>query len=374
MAHRIQDNMISWKGEKPWHGLGTQVNPDASGLDMLRSAKMDWIVQRRVLAMRGLLPNGEVDRSTMLTAELDAYRAIVRADTNEVFQIATKRYKPVQNAEIVEFFKAFCDAGHARIETVGAIDGGRKVWCLAKLNHGGDSDKMIGGVDEAKGYILLATSHDGSLRTIAKTTGVYVVCWNTLSAAVFDEKGRPTGEFMLKHSAKFDNAAKQRAMSLLGMATEGLQAQYEAAEVLSKVRVDDKGRAEFVRTLLGDDNADKGLLDEVVTSHESTGVLDRILNASETPADQDREFQRLGKALIDAMLDSPGANLPSRRHTLWGAVNGVTWHVDHDRGRTTDSTLKGAWFGDGDRMKRDALKIGLQMAGVSVPGVNARMS
>jgi len=53
MAHRIQNNMMTWKSEKPWHGLGVQVDENATGAEMLIAAKLNWTVQRRSLAMRG---------------------------------------------------------------------------------------------------------------------------------------------------------------------------------------------------------------------------------------------------------------------------------------------------------------------------------
>lgn len=52
MAHMIENNMMSYKGERPWHGLGVEVAPGTTGDEMLVAAKLDWLVQRRSLAMR----------------------------------------------------------------------------------------------------------------------------------------------------------------------------------------------------------------------------------------------------------------------------------------------------------------------------------
>lgn len=358
MAHRLFNNMMTWKSDKPWHGLGVQVPENATGDEMLIAAKLNWHVQRRMLAMRG------ADATTLLTDPLKDFRAIVRQDTDEVFQIATERYHPLQNQEIVDFFRHYCDAGHARMETVGAIDGGRKIWALAKLNGGGSSDATIGGVEQSKGYLLMATSHDGSLRTIGKATNVYVVCWNTLSAAIGD---KATPEFKMKHSRKWTPQVAEEARRTMGMAVEQIQRTNEIAETLSRVSIDARGQVEFIKTLLPEDgkaNKTSNAMDAAAldgyTSLDSIG-LSTVANRFGEPED----LGRLGKAILDAMLNSPGSDLSSRKNTLWGAVNGVTYHVDHERGRSDDTRLAAAWFGQGDQLKSNAVKVAVQMAGVN---------
>ncbi len=174
MSHQIENNMLAYKGQMPWHGLGFNVDENATGEGMLRTAGLDWTVQRRAIAMRPRDGNREI----MLTSQLEDYRAIVRSDNDTVFQVASNRYKPVQNREIVDFFRDYCEAGHARMETVGALRNGAVVWALARLN-GGSGTTLAGG-DELRGYMLLATSNDGSMQTICQPTQTRVVCWNTL--------------------------------------------------------------------------------------------------------------------------------------------------------------------------------------------------
>ena len=200
MAHMIENNMMAYAGQTPWHGLGFNVPEGTTGADMLKIAGLDWKVQRRNLAMRDAVGS----QSHMLTSPLASFKAIVRSDTDHVFQVASDRYQPLQNAAVVAFFREYCEAGHAKMETVGGLRDGAVVWALARLNGGstaviGDASSALGG-DELRGYMLLATSHDGSLRTIGKPTQVRVVCHNTLTAAIGT---RDKGTFTMKHSAKF---------------------------------------------------------------------------------------------------------------------------------------------------------------------------
>lgn len=325
MAHEIENNEIAFKNEVPWHGLGVRVNPDATGIEMLQAAGLDWTVQRRALAMRP-----SKDSKELITAELDGFRAIVRSDNNVVFQVAKARYNPVQNAEIIDVFREYCEAGHASMETVGAIKGGCIVWALAKLN--GVTSTTIAGDDKLTGYLLLATSHDGTVRTIGKATQVRVVCNNTLTAAM--EDGKAT--FSLKHSAKWTSAMKEQAKSQMGMAIEAIQRTNENAVILSQVSINDADWLTFMGKLMNDPDA--------VTDPKT------------------HQLTRLAQDIQSATVSSPGSFLRSAKGTLWGAVNGVTYFADHQRGRSADSRLASAWFGESESLKTRAMEVALEMA------------
>ena len=376
MAHMIENNMMAYVGAKPWHGLGFEVPIGATGQQMLEIAGLNWLVQRRAIAMRSVNADGTVDRTTMLTAELDSYRAIVRADTNQVFQVASDRYHPVQNAEIVDFFREYCEAGHASIETLGGLRNGAVVWALAKLNGG--STATLAGVDELRGYMLLATSHDGSLLTIGKPTQTRVVCWNTLSASLGLHGGKlgkvGDKEFRMRHTRKFGPSERENAQKTMGMAIEQVQATNELAGKLSTVKIDERGRTEFVNRLLGT-NAGAAIQTTVKVAQPDNGIsiLDSIIlnthieaiHAKSTPGETE-EFNRVGKAIIDAIVSSPGANLSTAKDTLWGAVNGVTYYADHAaKTRSDGNRMFSSWFGPNETLKRDAVTIAASMAGIA---------
>ena len=342
MAHMIEDEMISWKGERPWHGLGVEVPAYATGAEMLKLAKMDWTVEQRSIAMFS------GDSRKLLRDPLAGFKAIVRTDTDAVFQVATPKYEPFQNAEVVDFFREYCEAGHATMETVGALRGGAVVWALAKLTGGdfdlGDRFDAEDTDDKLKGYMLLATSHDGSLRTIGRATQVRVVCWNTLSAALrgvagSDKRGaRPVdGTFQMMHTRKMTPAVAAEARRVMGLAAEQVERANSLANQLAAVTVDEKGWMEFMSKLLGENN---------VLSPKTAAL------------------SPMASGIKDATLFSPGAWLPTAKGTLWGAVNGVTYYADHQRGRAQDTRLFSAWFGDSDRLKRSAVSAALELAGI----------
>ena len=365
MAHLIKNGMISFNAETPWHGLGTRVSQGATPEEMLSAAKMDWEVEMRSLAVSCTVDG----RNAWCHQPMSGFKAVMRADTNEVFAVPTKRYKTVQNIEVARFFHDYADAASCELQVVGALEGGRKVWALAKVNadytvsvDGDESDKQLG-------YVMLATSHDGSLRTIAMGTAIYVVCWNTMSAALsrvsgknfrFGKTDASKAFFSLKHTSKFTHEAKQQAARTVGLVKEQLEQTSTMANLFASVSLDDKGRIEFVRRLIGGES----YLEQVINDVErSASLLDAIVD--EHDAKKMPEDTRLGKAIIESILTSPGNHLPSRKDTLWGAVNGVTYYADFERGRNQDSTLSGAWFGQGAQLKERAVNVAYDLAGVS---------
>lgn len=363
---------MAYVGQTPWHGKGFDMTEEymqeqlAEGKTpteiWLEVSRLNWKVERRMLAMRPS-PNFVVGGDkVMLTDPLSAFRAIVRADTDEVFQIATNRYHPLQNYQIVDFFGEYCAAGNATMETLGQIAG--KIWALAKLN----GEAEIGKGDKVQGYMMLASSHDGTLGTIGKPTQVRIVCNNTLRAALGGKKS--VYEFRLKHSAKWTVKRAAEAKRVMGIAMEQVEQTNAVCRDLSKVTIDEKGREEYVTRLLKGES----LLEQVAVNTMgtgSTGLLDAIIDGDNGNTHTDQEngkdgLKRLGKAILEAIIESPGSDLPGARGTLWGAVNGVTYYVDHVRGRNQDSRLNAAWFGAGDGLKTQAVRVAVDMAGLQV--------
>jgi hypothetical protein len=58
---------------------------------------------------------------------------------------------------------------------------------------------------------------------------------------------------------------------------------------------------------------------------------------------------------IESLFKSaPGQDLATAQNTLWGAVNAVTYYVDHARSGSTAERLDDSWFGAGSALKDKA--------------------
>ena len=51
--------------------------------------------------------------------------------------------------------------------------------------------------------------------------------------------------------------------------------------------------------------------------------------------------------------------------TLWGALNAVTYYVDHVRAQKTGDRLDSAWFGSGNLLKEKAWELALEVSSVA---------
>ena len=104
--------------EKPWHGLGVVVEEAPSSEEALRLAGLDWRVVQKSLYTNSRL--------------VDGYKANVRESDNTVLGVVTDRYKVVQNTEAFAFTDNLLGEG-VKYETAGSLQGGKKVWILARL-------------------------------------------------------------------------------------------------------------------------------------------------------------------------------------------------------------------------------------------------
>ena len=155
--------------ETPWHGLGRIVMEAPASREALELAGLDWQVESRNIYSG----NGAV---------ISGYRANVRSTDDAVLGVVSDRYRIVQNEEAFQFTDDLLGEG-VTYETAGSLQGGKKVWMLAKL-----PEKYIIAGDEVTPYLVFFNSHDGSSGVKVAMTPVRVVCQNTLNLALSTAK------------------------------------------------------------------------------------------------------------------------------------------------------------------------------------------
>lgn len=211
--------------EKPWHGLGTEVQEAPTSADALIYAGLDWeVIQKNVYTQDGSLIPG--------------YRANLRSIDNAPLGIVSDRYKVVQNEDAFQFTDDLLGAG-VTYETAGALQGGRKVWMLARMPH-----RYIIAGDEIAPYLVVMNSHDGSSGIKVAMTPVRVVCQNTLNLALNTAKRvwttKHTENVMGRiHEAKETLLLAERYMEELG----------RSIDALSKISLSDRKVTEFMEEL-----------------------------------------------------------------------------------------------------------------------------
>ncbi len=315
---------ITWDGETPWHGYGQRVR-DGATLDEWRvAAGLGWDVETRKVLY------GVKDAEGKKKIEIYPDRKILlRTDTQGPLSIVSDSYHVVQPKDVLGFYEELIKQSGFTMHTAGALFGGKRIWALAKLGK----ETRVFGQDKIEGFLLLATSYDGTLATTGRYTSVAVVCNNTLQMAL---SGTNNSEFKLNHNKKFDADA---AKAQLGLSQDAWEDFESKVVKLANTTVDLETAMAFFTKVLGKD---------AVTLDEESG---KVVYSS--------TFEKM----FSAFKNSPGADLRARKDTAWGLVNAVTFYQDHmAKSNKSGSRLNSAWFGTGAARKERALEVGLEIA------------
>jgi phage/plasmid-like protein (TIGR03299 family) len=217
MAHdlEIQNGKTSFASfrEPAWHGLGTVFTEEKTTSEMLEAASLNnWNVRLEDMPI-----------PAHLTSDKE-YQYVVRTNptTNtqtDVLGVVGQRYVPLQNEDLFSFGDNILDGG-GRWETAGSIKGGRVVFGALALERETVLDPN-GVSDVVKTYLLINTSHDGSIAIQASITPVRVVCANTLNLALgrIKSKNGVKQSFKIRHTQTADGKI-QVARQTLGLANQ----------------------------------------------------------------------------------------------------------------------------------------------------------
>jgi phage/plasmid-like protein (TIGR03299 family) len=192
MAHEIES--FASLRQPAWHNLGTVFQEEKTTSEMLDTANLaNWNVRLEDLQIPSHLKS---DKS---------YQYVIRTNPFEntqtdVLGVVGERYIPVQNEELFAFGDNILDGG-GRWETAGSLKGGRVVFGTLALERETVLDPE-GVADVVKTYLLINTSHDGSIAIQASITPVRVVCANTLNLALrsIKKKDGVKQSFKIRHT------------------------------------------------------------------------------------------------------------------------------------------------------------------------------
>ncbi len=320
MAHLIEK--MAYVGQTPWHGLGNQLSPRQPLEVWQREAGMNWTIQESPVRF---MADSIGNLGTIHT--FPEQKVLFRSDTKAPLSVVSNRYHTVQPREVLEFYRDLTEVSGYELETAGVLKGGRKFWALARTGQA----QALKGNDQVNGYLLLATSCDGTLATTATPTTVRVVCNNTLSIAL---NGAPQA-IKVPHNTRFDPQMVKRQ---LGVAVS------EWDEFMYRMR-------QLAERKVRPQEARKFMLNVLCDLQPGEGMPDKLPN--------ERAIQRV-ESLYNGR--GRGSELASASGTAWGLLNAVTEYVDHERrARSTEYRMDSAWFGQGAGLKQKALDHALQL-------------
>lgn len=324
MAHAIET--MAFTGDTPWHGLGIQVGDDLTPEQILIAAELGWTVSKRPMFF-SKAEKGSLD--AVNRQSVTEHYALVRDTDQKLLDVVGARYQPTQNKDAFEFFDNFVKECKLKMHTAGSLCGGQYVWALAKT----EQTFRVSANDSLDSYVLLMSPHKLGKSLTCQHTSVRVVCKNTLNLALKEGKAA----FRMSHARKFDDHAKAEAAKVLGLIRESFSVYGAHAQHLASRPADIADVREYFGTVFKMD-------DKMIESEKQrkNGLMQRLLQAYEG--------------------DAPGANLSSAKGTWWGALNAVTFVLDHNSGVDKDRNLKDNWLGWRGDAKRTALELARQMA------------
>ncbi len=267
----------------PWHGLGTRVMeaPDSKGA--LELAGLDW----RVLQEPIYTTEGEA---------ICGYKANVRDSDRKVLGVVSDRYKIVQNQEAFAFTDELLGEG-VRYETAGSLQGGKRVWLLARLPH----EYIISG-ERITPYLVFFNSHDGSGAIKAALTPIRVVCQNTLNLALSTARR----SWSMIHTGDIQGKM-QEARDTLFMAEKYMDSLGREFETLRKKKLAEKQVREYIEILLPIEDG------STPQQAKNTKKLREDLEARYFDAPDLKDLGNNGYRFINAVSDFATHSNPLRR-------------------------------------------------------------
>lgn len=227
--------------ETPWHGLGTRVMEAPASKEALILAGLDWkVLQEPVYTQSEELIHG--------------YKANVRDYDRKVLGVVTDRYKVIQNEEAFSFTDALLGEG-VRYETAGSLQGGRRVWLLARLPH----EYIING-EQISPYLVFSNTHDGSGAIKVALTPIRVVCQNTLNLAL-DTARR---SWSMVHTGDVQGKLEE-AKNTLFLAERYMASLGREFEALRKKKLSEKQILDYIELLLPMDETFTGIQKKNIT-------------------------------------------------------------------------------------------------------------
>ena len=317
MAHLIDNskgfNAFVSFAAPAWHNLGTVFNEPVTTLQALEKGGLNFDVLK--LPNIHCLPNGKelISEDSFFT---------VRTDVNKVLGSRMgKDYAVMQNVEALNIVDEILQSGTATIETAGAIDEGKKVFICLKV----DKNIKVGSSDLVNQYILIATSHDGTLSITAMPTNVRVVCNNTLTAALSGAQDKIKIRHTVNASMRLTEAMK--VLKLINNNTAANEDNYNAMaeNVISK---------ETMFNYFGN----------IFFSSEEIKALQSGQSAKETLSTRK---QNIVSEVLHFATTGQGQSITMKGNdfTMWSAYNAVTGYITRKKYSSANDRANSMLFG-----------------------------
>ena len=316
-AHKqeVLDGKVSFtlvdSREKPaWHSFANKVfdkSENPSIQQIMDAGKLsNWNV--RLESVNELAPQHNFVTDSFLVVRDNPYKE------NETDVLATvgSRYKVVQNEDLFAFAENLHDSNpEVTIDSAGSLKDGRIVFGSWSIPSQLVLDPK-GANDVTNLYLIVWTSHDGSVAVQSAITPVRVVCQNTLNFAM----KRAKQSFKIRHTQTAEGKIAA-AREALGLSVAYFDEFSKQAHELFEREVSDKKFSEIINKMYPKPDEDAAKVAKTKWENKVV-LLDELYHNSPT-----------------------NANI---KGTAWGVVNALTERLDYFRTqrKAGDSLMAGA--------------------------------
>jgi phage/plasmid-like protein (TIGR03299 family) len=298
MAHNLEEQngevAFALRGTPAWHNLANKVfaqDENVTTATMLEQAKLsNWNVSLEDIG--NFIPETYRNSSdNFLVTRTNPFD-----NGTDVLSIVGGRYKVVQNEDLFSFADNILDGG-AKWESAGSLKKGKVVFGSLTIDKEITLDPN-GSNDKTKMYLIVWTSHDGSVAVQSAITPVRVVCQNTLNLAMRNAKQ----SFKIRHTQTVDGkiAAAREALGLTMAYADEFE---KEAKALFDIKVDNAKFSKIINTIYPKPDKD------------AKGSLKKWENKV---------------VLIDDLYHNSPTNT-NIKGTAWGVVNALTERLDYFR-------------------------------------------
>jgi len=238
------------------------------------------------------------------------------------YPVSTK-YKPHDVKAILQSLCEVADMAEMIISNIAVLRWGAHI--LVKAESKETFAPVLG--DIYGGNLLFKISNVPGITTACSAYVLRLICLNGATA----REGVGDGILTLTHLHEYNAVSREKVERMMGALSSSLTSY--------------KGRME--------------MLYSTPVEHDEAQVFKRrVLEIGE------EEESRTLTSLGEAMVNQPGLALtmPTKGDVTFATLyNGVTYWVDHVRGRKPETALFSSIYGEGERLKRRALKVALEM-------------
>lgn len=264
--------------------------------------------------------------------------AIYREDTGEEFDVANSSYEVFQNREAAELVEILLTGetskGKLDVEfiTGGNLDGGARVWYLARINEG---FQVPGDNSEIYPYVSVLNSHNGTAALRVINDSIRIVCDNTWKASERNAE-KNNRIFTFRHTGTIRDRIED-ARTALFTAREETEQWVEYGSKMIAIPVDDHQVDRF--------------LAEFVPMPPQHLITDRVASNVE----QSRQA-------IKNFYHSPSC--ATIAGTAWGVIQATGEFLDHGRAYRTKESYVSRTMLTPEKGKLQAIKLVEEMVGV----------